>query len=173
MPFWSLRPQAQPAVADGTAAREPQPALELVELYLGGEPLSALIDPQGERMTELLHNRQALRVRLADDGEWASVDRHDILLVAPPPFVTRPERRVHRIRRRISARLGPYLVSGIVHLQPGARLDVHMLQRRQRFLPLTTAVITRDDDPDFERLRPVAILNAAHIRELGEVVSPA
>jgi hypothetical protein len=173
MPFWSLRSGTTSPVAEGTAVPEAEATLELVELYLGGEPLPAMIDAEGQRMTDLLHGRLALQVRLTDGGEWVSVYADDILLAAPPPFVTRPDRRLHRVRRRITARVGPYLVSGIVHLQPGARLDLHMLQRRLRFLPLTTAVITRDDDPGFERLRPVAIVNLAHLRELREVVSPA
>ena len=93
----------------------------------------------------------------------------------PEPRMHAGERqlRVHRQRRRVRVRVGPYDVTGTAHLIPGGGLDPFLLRTRQAFLPMTDVVILRRDDLSWERVAAVAIINVGNLSELHELLTLA
>jgi hypothetical protein len=154
---------------EGTAARSIEPVLEPIDVYLEDTILSGAIDSRGERVTELLNAAPLVRVRLRDGGAWASVDREEILLVAPPPHAGHGQRRLHRVKRRIEAKLGRYVVEGTAHLPPGARVDWSVVQRHRGFLPVTNALVWWDGED--ERHLSAAILNTRRIDAIRDLLA--
>jgi hypothetical protein len=137
-------------------------------LTLQGE-YAGLIHPHGQRVTDLLNTQPALLVRIDEPsaGQWVSIDRDTILVVAPPPFVS--ERRIFRQRRTIQVKIGAWIVSGVAHTSPMGALDPTQLRARQPFLPMTNVRITRADGTADGEQFAVAIVNVANMDELREV----
>jgi hypothetical protein len=129
------------------------------------------MDPAGERLSDMLQRGDELAVLpdgadYRDPEAWLSVNLDLLLLVVPPPHVSRPELRLHRQRQAVQVRTGPYLVSGTAHLKPGYGQDA-FVRARQPFLPLTEAVIERADEEP-ERVA-VVIVNVALTEEFLEL----
>jgi hypothetical protein len=157
------RPASPPEAADDTEL-EPVRILTMTGEYAG------LIHPRGQRVTDLLNTQPALLVRLDPlqaPGQWISIDRDTILVVAPPPFVS--QRRIHRQRRTVQVKIGDWIVSGVAHTSPMGGVDPTRLRARQPFLPMTSVRITRADGTADGEQFPVAIVNLANMDELREV----
>jgi hypothetical protein len=161
MGFWSFSqaaaPQVQPPVASDV--------FEPVQVFTRFERIRGEIDPNGRRMTDLLNAQPALSVRL-ENGVWKLVDRDEILVVAPPPYKSNPQMRVHRRKRRVLARVGPYDVIGTAHTIPGIDLEPTLLRTRQHFLAITGAYIRDAREPDFEQDLAVAIVHVGNTTDL-------
>jgi hypothetical protein len=142
-----------------------------IRLYTVDVVVPARCDPVDQRVTDILSRGDELAIlpdgRDPDDpGSWLSVDPDAVLLIVPPPFVSRPEMRVHRHRQEVRLRIGPYVVTGTAHLRPGEGEDP-FLRATQPFLPLTDAVIEQADQPP-ERVE-VVIASFRQIEEFREV----
>jgi hypothetical protein len=170
--FWSLGARRQSAVAERLpTAQQAAEANELEPirvLTLQGE-YTGLIHPHGQRVTDLLNMQPALLIRIEEPspGQWVSIDRDTILVVAPPPFVS--ERRIFRQRRTIQLKIGSWIVTGVAHTSPMGALDPTQLRARQPFLPMTNVRITRADGSADGEQFAVAIVNVANMDELREV----
>jgi hypothetical protein len=174
MPFWNIRRGVANAQFEGSAAREITPVLEPIQVFTAQRHIEGWIVAAQERVTDLLNQREVIRLCVQPDtDEWATIDRDDILLVAPPGRTTNPQRRVHRQKRRLMALVGSYVVTGVAHLQPGAGLDPYLLRTRQHFLPMTNAVVTHRTDPSVEHQLPVVIVNVGNLTELRALLAPA
>lgn len=143
---WLLRRRTD-AASRPAAGRELLP----IRLYAAEAVVPARVAPEGERITDILRRGEELSIlpdgRDPDDAEaWMSVNAEAMLLVVPPPHVSRPELRVHRHRERVELRIGPYGVTGTAHLRPGEE-DDPFLRATQPFLPLTEAVIEQSGEP--------------------------
>lgn len=171
--FWSLGSNRAAAVAERAAnVQEAAEATDLEPiriLTVTGE-YAGLIDPRGQRVTDLLNTQPTLLIRLDPPqatGRWVSIDRYTILVVAPPPFVS--ERRIHRQRRTVHLKIGDWIVTGVAHTSPMGGLDPTQLRARQPFLPMTNVRITRADGTADGEEFAVAIVNVANVDELREV----
>jgi hypothetical protein len=171
MPFWSLRREITSETGAGAAAQL-APPLEPITLYLAGGTVFGRIDAEGRRVTDLLNINPILRVRIAGSlDEWTPFQREEVLIVAPPPAMTDPQRRLHRLHRRIAMRIGPYRAVGTAHVPPGTRVDEDLLGRRSVFLPITDALIDLIDDPTLEHAVPVALVNIAAVQDIRQLLS--
>jgi hypothetical protein len=172
MPFWNVRRSRGASATEGSAARDLTPVIEPVQVFTTDRCLGGWVVATQERMTDVLNARESIRLCVdATDDLWETIDRDDILLVAPPERSSDPRRRIHRRKNRIAAQLGPYLVTGTLHLTPGTQLDTYLLRTRQQFLPLTNAVVSSRVDPTFEQQLPVVIVSVRHMMELRTQLS--
>lgn len=173
MPFWTIRRGTQTNTTDGSAARAIAPRLEPIQLFTAAARVEGWLVATEERVTDLLNQRASLRVCTDPATDtWESVDRGDLLVVAPPPLAAPTGRAIHRHKRRVMALVGPYVVEGIVHLPPGMPLDPYLLRTRQHFMPMTHAVV---GDPSRETgtTYPVVLVNVWNVSELRLLVTLA
>jgi hypothetical protein len=157
--------------------REPEPEVpaprELlpIRLYAADVVVPGRCEPGDERVTDILGRGDELPVvpdgrDPADPDSWITVDTDAVLLIVPPPHVSRPEARVHRQRQGVQLRIGPYIVTGTAHLRPGESADP-FLRATQPFLPLTEAMIAQEGAAP-EQVE-VIIANFRKIEELREI----
>lgn len=127
----------------------------------------------GGRITELLNAPDPVRVRAKPDEErsseppWIDLDetqRDEILALAPPPRDTNPLQRLHRPAQEVSVRIGPYHITGEVHVPAGAEATGFLMRHRPHFTPLTRARIAQAGEPDVTV--PVVIINLRVVEEL-------
>jgi hypothetical protein len=125
------------------------------------------------RITELLNAPAPVRMRARPDEErpseppWIDLDetqRDEILALAPPPRDTNPLQRLHRPAQEVSVRIGPYLITGEVHVPAGAEATGFLMRHRPHFTPLTRARIAQAGQPD--KTVPVVIINLRVVEEL-------
>ena len=167
MPFWRVGRATGGQIIDGSAARELAPHLEPISVFTARGSFDGWIVAAEQRVTDLLNDHPHLRVCVdAAADDWEDIDRDDILFVAPPARATDPQRRVSRRRNRLVAHVGPYVLTGTAHIQPGATLDPYILRRQVRFLPLTDAWVTHRTDSSVDFGRPVLIVNTVNLIEL-------
>jgi hypothetical protein len=113
-----------------------------------------------------------LQLHLRDDARgWSAVDRDEILFVAPPPHAGTRQRRLHRLKSGIEVRVGPYLVSGVLHLPLGSRVDASLLYRQPGFWPVTSALVRWEGDDRLRRDFAVVIINSRHISEIRPLIA--
>ncbi len=172
MPFWSLHRQVASHAGPAGAAVALAPTLEPITLYLAEGTVFGRIDPEGRRVSDLLNLRPILRIRIPGTIEaWTPYPRDEVLIAAPPPAMTDPQRRLRRLRRRVALRIGPYRVVGTAHVPPGTRVDEELLSRRSVFLPVTDVVIDSILEPSVEHEAPVALVNIAAVQEITQLLS--
>ena len=174
MPFWRVGRATGGQITDGSAARELAPHLEPISVFTARGNFDGWIVAAEQRVTDLLNDHPHLRVCLdAAADRWEDIDRDEILFVAPPERAADPQRRIHRRKNRLVAMVGPYVVTGTAHLQPGTTLSPYLLRSQVRFLPLTDAWVTHGTDQGVELGRPVVIANTAHLLELRPAMALA
>lgn len=165
--LWGKARGTSPAAIDGAAARSLAPsALAPVRLYLRDRVVDGAVDAEGERMTDLLTSRAALRV-MGDTGSWVAYAREEIVAVAPPPHVS--SRRLHRARRRVEFVAPPYIVTGTAHLPPGTQLQPFVLRSGRLALPVTGAWL-RTEDGSIDEDLDVAIMLVPGIVMAREII---
>jgi hypothetical protein len=179
--FWDWRGNGK----SGAAALATEPALELepVELYTANAMIFGQIDPQGQRLSDILNSNTRLSIRHARSTSmlpdvpgaagqgWDAVATEDILLAMPPEQVSPRQLRVNRRQHRVRITTGPYVVVGNAHVPPGVGVDAYALQRRIKFLAVTKAVIYSTSDTAFERFADVVLVNVGPVAELTEVLT--
>ena len=192
MTFWNWRRGPGPTATQGSAAVAMAPDLAPIEIYTADARIVGWIAPNGHRVTDLLSSQDELRlwrpspgalddrsISLLDardapgeNGEWESLATDRVILAMPPEWRASRQLRLHRRLRRAACLAGPFNITGNVHLAPGVEIGLHLL-RTQRFLPLTDAYILHADDPPFEHVVSVAIVNAAHVAKIVPLVTLA
>jgi hypothetical protein len=150
------------------------PVLQPIQVFMVDRHIEGWIVAVEERITDLLNRRDVLRICTdAASDTWETIESDQVLIVAPPVRATNPQRRIHRQKHRLMALVGPYVVTGIAHLQPGTALDPYLLRTRQHFLPMTSVSLTHRIDPSFEQELPVVIINVANLDELRGLLTVA
>ena len=192
MTFWNWRRGTQTA-SSGTAALSLAPDLAPIELYTADARIVGWVAAGGERVTDLLNNHDELRLwrpapgpidatGLPEDrlphpgdqnGEWQSVSAAAVLLAMPPEWRSSRQLRLHRRLRRVAIAVGPFSVTGNLHLHPGVEPGPHLLARGPSFMPLTDAYLLHNGEPPFEHVVSVVILNTRHVTSLVSLVTLA
>lgn len=147
------------------------PELQPIRLYSSETVFAASVHPAGERLTDILQRGDEVLVLPEgadhqDPDAWLAVNPDALLAVVPPPHVSQPELRLHRQRESVQIRTGPYRISGTAHLRPGHEQDPFVRATRP-FLPLTDALVQRDDEPP-ERF-DVVIVNLRLMEDFQQV----
>lgn len=145
--------------------------LQPIRLYSADMVFAASVDPAGERITDILQRGQELLVLPEgadhqDPEAWLAVNPDALLAVVPPPHVSPRELRLQRQREAVQIQSGPFRISGTAYLRPGQENDP-LLRATRPFLPLTDALVQRDDDPP-ERFE-VVIVNLRLIEDFREL----
>lgn len=195
MSFWNWRRGTSPVATEGSAAVSLATELAPIELYTADARIVAWIDPDGHRVTDLLSAKDEIRlwrpspgpldaldapdpeapdaVPPSDQGgDWQTLATEMVILAMPPEWRSSRQLRLHRRLRRAAVTVGPFSVTGNVHLPPGAEAGWHLLTR-SRFLPLTDAYILHNGDPPFEHVVSVVIVNTSHIVSIVPLVTLA
>ncbi len=170
MAAWLWRRGTKPV--DGSTARDPIADLRTVDVYLADSIIHGRIDPGGRRLSDALAGGASLRLAVVgEDGQlgWHAIEGDSILIVAPPPLAT-SARRLHRRRCAARAVVGPYRVSGVAHLPPGAVLDEFIQRTAPSFLPLTRATITHRQPSELYVTHEVVIVNRRRVTDLTEPI---
>jgi hypothetical protein len=63
----------------------------------------------------------------------------------------------------VDVRIGPFQVSGSVHVPPGAQASGYLYRVNPHFVPITEAVIKRADPEPLERRDAVVLVNLHRI----------
>lgn len=163
--------------SEGSSALAIGADLEPIGIYfIDGAAVHGWTAPTDERLTDLLNRQAVLRIHQpspADEpprpGTWRTVTCSEILFVTPPPHRF-TSRRVHRVRRRVRANIGPYQITGSAHLAPGTSLLPFLMRTGQQFLPLTDVTLHHGTDPSRDRHEPVVLLNLAAATEVAELL---
>ena len=151
------------------------------------------MDLRHERLTDLVNREAALTVIRLDErpedpaqpveirpGQaWSHLEVLDVLLILPPPQVTDPQRRLHRPRQPVEIAVGPFVLTGMASVPPGAQAAGFLLRQNARYAPITRAAIRDSGLPGFEQRADVVLVNmrwVETIRDLGldepEAIAP-
>ena len=182
MTFWNWRRGTTAAATSGSSAIAMAPELAPIELYTADSRIVGWIEANGLRVTDLLNEQDELRLwrpspgpldgRLdagprsataVDDGldggegsgEWQTLPTGQVILAMPPEWRASRQLRLHRRLRRAAMSAGPFNVTGNLHLNPGAEIGPHLLNRGPRWIPLTEAYLLHNGDPAFPEGVPV------------------
>lgn len=174
MPFWNTRRATSAGLTAGSTAHAVDVHLEGIQLFTATGRIQGWIVAVEERMSDVLNERNTLRICVDPAlDSWETYRRDELLAVGPPPTINASPRRIHRRRHRVLARLGPYMIEGIAHLPPGTPLEAHLRRNRQHFMPMTDAVITSTDDEEPEQALPVVLVNLGVVDELKGLLTLA
>jgi hypothetical protein len=191
--FWSRgrrekEPKAAQAV-NGAAALH----LAVVEFWAADRRTLVGMDLRHERLTDLVNREAALTVIRLDErpedpaqpveirpGQaWSHLEVLDVLLILPSPQVTDPQRRLHRPRQPVEIAVGPFVLTGMASVPPGAQAAGFLLRQNARYAPITRAAIRDSGLPGFEQRADVVLVNmrwVETIRDLGldepEAIAP-
>jgi hypothetical protein len=196
--FWNWRRGSGAATTSGTSAVALANDLAPIELYTADARIVAWISASGHRVTDLLNEQDELRLwhpspgpldgtagadvraALSDrdapagaSGEWQTLATDRVLLAMPPEWRASRQLRLHRRLRRVALSVGPFNVTGNLHLPAGAEVGPELLLRSQRWLPLTEAYVLHTGEPPFEHVVSVMIVNTAHIAQITPLVTLA
>jgi hypothetical protein len=193
MSFWNWRRGTQAGATSGSSALAlAAPELAPIELYTADSRIVGWIATNGERVTDLLTEREELRVWRPipgpvdgstppaeaaspgdeETGEWRSLPTASMLLAMPPEWRPSRQLRLHKRLRRVAIHIGPFVVTGNLHMLPTQEAGPFILHRH-RFLPLTDAHLLHEDEPSFEHVVSVLIVNTAHVAALVPLVNLA
>jgi len=184
--FWPLRrrrKEPEPG-APSTPTRAVSSGLSVVELWTADQRATVGIDLSQGRLTDLFNREEAIRVVVLDappedpsrliekraDHEWVELEVAQALLVFPPPQPTNPTRRLHRPKQPIEIVIGPFEISGLVSIPPGAQAAGFIFRQNVRFTPVTRAAVRDTRLVGFEQRAEVVLVNLRHvatIRDLG------
>lgn len=112
--------------------------------------ITGQVTMSGERLTDFLNGRERFRLhhvlcRSLDDGHEVainslSVERSDLLLVVATGPRGSHKRRVSLETARLQVSIGPYLILGRLHTEPGSDAMSSVL-KREPMIPLTHATV--------------------------------
>lgn len=192
MPFNPFKRKNEEAIPEATpAAVEPQPRRVRFEGLSDEWLLVGYMEIDG-RLSDALNRREPIPLA---DMTWASlsdggplepapglkeVDPYDLILVlageSSLPPLSESERaalRVHKLTYDVELQVPPYVVAGRVHLFPGTDPSVLLERQSEMFVPVTSAIATRNgerlDDPEVE----VILVNRFYLRGVEQQVPSA
>lgn len=114
------------------------------------------------RMTEALAEADSIQIRTEPRDGFAAdrvVMKLDVVVaIAAPPRPPSPA-RVSRRQHAVEFIAGPYRVSGIAHLPPGADPERYIASTPRKWLPLTDCTVATDSD---QWAVDVVIVNTDH-----------
>jgi hypothetical protein len=184
--FWPLRrrrkepdPRTIPIPTKASTA-----GLSVVELWTADQRATVGIDLSQGRLTDLFNREEKIRVVVLDappedpskliekrpEQEWVELEVEQALLVFPPPQPTDPNRRLHRPKQPIEIVIGPFEISGVVSIPPGAQAAGFIFRQNVRFTPVTRASVRDTRLVGFEQRAEVVLVNLRRvgtIRDLG------
>ena len=144
---------------------EPRDRLDPIRIFTPELELPGFVASTGQRVTDILLRGEDLAFLPIGAPEvperWIRVSPSEILVVAPPPLVTRSTWRPTRDRRPVALRIGPYEVRGTGLVDPGQ--SIRDLRKRQPFLPLTEAELIGPDSGQVAERFNVLIVNLARV----------
>lgn len=186
MSFWPLRrrPKEPEAAPTSSPSRSGATGLSVVELWTADQRATVGIDLSQGRLTDLFNREDTIQVVVLDappedpsklvdkrpEQEWVELEVEQALLVFPPPQPTNPTRRLHRPKQPIEIVIGPFEISGVVSIPPGAQAAGFIFRQNVRFTPVTRAAVRDTRLIGFEQRAEVVLVNlrrVATIRDLG------
>jgi hypothetical protein len=181
--FWSKGRRDKESEQPSTDAAPPSTPLSVVEFWAPGQRTLAGLDLSQERLTDLINREDFLSVVFLDgqpedisqpiemraDQKWSRLSVQDALLILPPPQVTDPSRRLHRPRQPVEIVIGPFVVSGMVHVPPGAQAAGFLFRQNARFAPITRAAVRDIGLEGFEQRAEVVLVNMRRIETIRDV----
>ncbi len=187
MSFWPLRrrrTEPEPAALPAAPGKAAAPRLAVVEFWTADQRATVGMDVSQGRLTDLINGDGPIRAVVLDappedpsqliekrpEQEWVDIEVDEALLVFPPPQRTDPHRRLHRPRQPIEIVIGPFEVSGAVHIPPGAQAAGFLFRQSARFTPVTRAAVRDTRLVGFEQRAEVVLVNLRRvgvIRDLG------
>lgn len=182
--FWNWRRGTGQGAAQGTAAVNLVPDLAPIEIYTADRRVVGFVAARGRRVTDLLREDRELQVwqpttagadawtDVEGGGEWQMVESASVLLAMPPEWRVARQLRLHRRLQRVALTIGPFSVTGNLHLS----IDADGTPRPTElyaFLPLTEAHLLSTADPAFEHVVSVVIVNASHVSSMVPLVTLA
>lgn len=183
MSFWSRgRPgkeSPEPQSPDAQATVH----LSVVEFWVENRRMLVGMDLSQGRLTDLVNHRDSLPVVLLDEQpedrskpiemraghQWTQLSIAESLLILPPPQATNPLRRLHRPRQPVEVVIGPFLVSGMVHVPPGAQAAAFLIRQNARFAPVTRATVRDGGLAGFEQRADVVLVNMRRVETIRDV----
>ena len=185
MSFWPLRRRRKegdpPPVA--IPSKGAAPSLAVVELWTADQRVICGIDLSQGRLTDLFNREEKIRVVVLDappedpsklidkrpEQEWLELEVEQALLVFPPPQATNPNRRLHRPKQPVEIVIGPFEISGVVSIPPGAQAAGFMFRQNVRFTPVTRAAVRDTRLVDFEQRAEVVLVNLRRVGTIRDV----
>jgi hypothetical protein len=167
-----------PAAAEPTATR-----LSVVEFWAASQRTLAGMDLSQGRLTDLINRQDILPVVLLDERpedlsqpielranqDWTQFLVWDALVILPPPQATDPLRRLHRPKQPVEVVIGPFVVSGMVHVPPGAQAAGFLLRQNLRFAPVTRATVRDSGRDGFEQHAEVVLVNMRRVETIRDI----
>jgi hypothetical protein len=180
--FWS-RGRSKEAEDAPIPARPIHTPLAVVELWGSGERTLVGMDLSQGRLIDLVNRDDAISVvvldeRLEDlseliemraDQAWTSMEVEDALLILPPPQAPNPQRRLHRPRQPVEIIVGRFVISGMVHVPPGAQAASFLFRQNVRYAAVTRAVVRDTEVEGFEQHADVVLVNMHRIDSIRDV----
>ncbi len=185
MSFWPLRrrrPEADES-ADTGPPRVGGTHLAVVELWTADQRATVGIDLSQDRLTDLFNREETIRVVVLDappedpskpierrpEQEWVELEVEQALLVFPSPQPTNPNRRLHRPKQPIEITIGPFEVSGVVSVPPGAQAAGFIVRQNTRFTPVTRAAVRDTRLVGFEQRADVVLVNLRRVATMRDI----
>ncbi len=181
--FWSKGRRGKESEEALAIAAPTTRRLAVVEFWAANERTLVGMDLGEGRLTDVINGADFLRVvRLDGQPEdpsqpiemlpsqrWSRLAFGDALLILPPPQATDPNRRLHRPRQPVEIVIGPFLVSGMVHVPPGAQAAGFLLRQNARFVAVTRAAVRDSQLEGFEQRADVVLVNMRMIETIRDV----
>lgn len=183
MGFWSRGRRGQESEEPPMAAEPTGTRLSVVEFWAASQRSLAGMDLSQGRLTDLINRQDILPVVLLDerpedlsqpidmrpDQHWTQFLVWDALVILPPPQATDPLRRLHRPRQPVEAVIGPFVVTGMVHVPPGAQAAGFLLRQNLRFAPVTRATVRDSGFDGFEQRAEVVLINMRRLETMRDI----
>jgi hypothetical protein len=181
--FWSKGRRDKESDQPPTDVRSTPTRLSVVQFWAAGQRTLAGLDLSQERLTDLINREDFVPVVLLDGQpedlsqpvemragqQWSRLSVADALLILPPPQVTDPSRRLHRPRQPVEIVIGPFVVSGMAHVPPGAQAAGFLFRQNARFAPVTRAAVRDSGLEGFEQRAEVVLVNMRRIETIRDV----
>ena len=186
MSFWPWRRRpGEPETSRAPEGATPAGAsLSVVEVWTAEQRAVVGIDLSQTRLTDLVNREASIPVVLLDappedrsrsidkrpEQPWIDLEAQEALIVFPPPQPTDPRRRLHRPTQPVEIAIGPFEISGAVHIPPGAQAAGFLFRLSVPFAAVTRAVVRDTRLPGFAQRAEVILVNlrrTTSIRDLG------